>query len=149
MGQFVKYLMIWLVSMVKFIGGPVFAAGANAAGANINFLESVAFTTLGMMTSVALFSFAGEKLREWYFKKFRKNKTLFTKRNRRIIKIWKSYGLTGVAFLTPLLFTPIGGTLIASSFGESRYKIFLFMGVSALFWASVFSYFLVVLPQHR
>src|SRR5262245_37085103 len=36
-------------------------------------------------------------------------KRIFTTRNRRIIKIWQSYGLVGLAALTPIIFSiPIG-----------------------------------------
>jgi len=66
---------------------------------------------------------------------FNKNPRLFTKKNRRKVKIWRQYGLKGVAFLTPIIFSPIGGTMVANSFGESKKKIILYMFVSSVFWA--------------
>lgn len=41
--------------------------------------------------------------------------------------------------LTPLLLTPIGGTLLAISFGTPKNKLILYMFVSASIWAFVFS----------
>jgi hypothetical protein len=50
------------------------------------------------------------------------------------------YGLLGVSLLTPVLFTPIGGTIVAASFGENRKRIFKYMLVSAVLWAVIFSF---------
>jgi hypothetical protein len=47
--------------------------------------------------------------------------------------------LAGVAVLTPLLFTPIGGTIIAVSFGAPKEKILFYMFISASFFAVLFS----------
>jgi hypothetical protein len=91
-----------------------------------------------MMTSVLIFSLLGAGVRAKLFNR-KKKRRLFTSRNRRIVRIWCRYGLTGVAFLTPLIFTPILGTIIASSFGEPWKRIFVYMFVSAVFWGVVFS----------
>lgn len=61
----------------------------------------------------------------------------FTKRTRMAIRIWKRSGLAGIAFLTPLILTPIGGTILALSFGVKRGQVVLYMLVSALVWAIV------------
>jgi hypothetical protein len=55
------------------------------------------------------------------------------------VNIWRKYGLKGVAFFTPILLTPIGGTILAVSFGESKGKIFLYMLCSAIFWGIILS----------
>jgi len=130
-----KYFTIFLLSMVKFIGGPIM-------GATFGFHWTItAFITVaGMMTSVVLFSAMGRKARAWITGRFRrKRRRLFTPKNRRTVNIWRKYGLTGVAFLTPVIFTPIGGTILAVSFGESKGKIFLYMLCSAVFWGIILS----------
>ncbi|MDH5398541.1 MAG: hypothetical protein OEX02_10360, partial [Cyclobacteriaceae bacterium] len=48
---------------------------------------------------------------------------------------WKRFGALGIAFLTPILLMPIGGTLILTSFGSPRKKIFTYMLMSATFWS--------------
>jgi len=53
------------------------------------------------------------------------------------VKIWRKYGIWGVAALTPILFTPIGGTMIAVSFGEKKPKILLAMLLSASLWSVI------------
>ncbi|MGB3617680.1 MAG: hypothetical protein WBA12_06130 [Catalinimonas sp.] len=130
--QLIKYVGVFLGSMLKFVAGPT--AGV-ASG--LTLVETFSLTVLGMMTSVFVFSSLGERMRRRFVSRFRKKKQLFSPRNRRIVTIWKRWGLSGVAFLTPVLFSPIVGTLVATSFGESKWRIMGFMFVSAVFWAIV------------
>jgi hypothetical protein len=131
-----KYVMIVFSSMIKFVAGP-----AIGAGFHLPFWITAAFTAVGMMLSVVLFtSFLGNHFHQWIMRTFYKNRKLFTKSNRRKISIWKKYGLVGVAFLTPILFTPIGGAMIANGFGETKERIFIHMFVSAVLWALIVSY---------
>jgi len=130
-----KYLMVFLTSMLKFIGGPLLGV---ASGLSI--WETALLTILGMMTTVFLMvSFIGRPFKNWIMKTFYKNRKLFCDRNRRMVRIWRNYGLKGVAFLTPVLFSPIGGALLASSFGESAKRIFLYMLASSIFWSIIFT----------
>ncbi len=130
-----SYVLATLLSGIKFVFG-LLTGLANG----FEWWQTALCTFSGMMLSVVILSFVGEKARA-YWKKRQKPKPLFTKSNRRIVSIWKKYGLYGVAFLTPLLFTPIGGTLIAVSFGEHKAKIIVYMAISAAFWAIIVSQF--------
>lgn len=58
---------------------------------------------------------------------------------RRTAVLIRKYGLGGVAFLTPLFLTPIGGTIIAVGMGKPKNKIIVFMLISAIGWALVFT----------
>jgi membrane protein DedA with SNARE-associated domain len=132
--QVAKYFTVFLSSMIKFIGGPL-----SGTAFGLTWVETCIFTVLGMMTSVLIFSLLGAEVRSRLFNRRKKKRRLFTTRNRRIVRIWRRYGLTGVAFLTPLIFSPILGTIVASSFGEPWKRIFVYMFVSAVFWGVVFS----------
>lgn len=58
----------------------------------------------------------------------------------------------GISFFTPLLFTPIGGTLIAVSFGEKVKNIIYKMFVFCVFWTLFFTfsvYFLYPSPIQK
>ena len=126
-----KYFIVFGSSMFKF-----FLGLALGAGFQLPYFVTATLTILGMMASVLLFtSFLGKYFNTWVMNTFYKNRKLFTKGNRKKITIWKKYGLVGVAFLTPILFTPIGGAMIANGFGETKERIFLFMLCSAVFWA--------------
>ncbi|MBA9079336.1 MULTISPECIES: hypothetical protein [Rufibacter] len=115
---------------MKFIGGPL--AGM-AMG--LSFGATLALTVAGMMTSVFLFSLIGTAVHKQYMVRQRaKNKSLFSKKNRRIVKVWRRFGMSGIAFLTPVILTPIGGTVLASVLGVSKSRIVLHMLWSAVFW---------------
>ncbi len=102
-----------------------------------SFFEKALITILGMMTSVIVVSFIGQKLRLWMQKKIKRKKKRkrFTKRNRRIVYLWRHYGEFGVSFFTPLIFSPVIGTLLVMILGGKRKKVILYMFVSAVFWA--------------
>jgi hypothetical protein len=135
MQRFIDYLVVFAMSMFKFIFGCV-----GGAVRDFSYFETVLVTVLGMMTSVVIFTFFGIAIRNWFFKAFPRKRKIFSKRNRRIVKIWRKYGIIGVAFLTPVLFSPILGTLIAVSFGEDKKRIFFHMLWSAILWAVILSY---------
>ncbi|AHM60415.1 hypothetical protein D770_10790 [Flammeovirgaceae bacterium 311] len=133
-GAFLKYLTVYLSSMVKFIAGPL--AGV-ATG--LSFWESALFSILGMMTTVLLLTLLGPGIRLWVHKIIGRKRKLFTPNTRRFVKIWKRWGIFGVSFLTPLIFSPIGGALLVNTFSGDRQKIILSMLVSAVFWGLVLS----------
>jgi len=64
-----------------------------------------------------------------------KPKKIFSKRNRRLVKIWKQYGLAGIAFITPCIISIPVGTVIANALESNRKKIFLYMFISVVFWS--------------
>lgn len=70
-----------------------------------------------------------------YIDKHARSRKIFTKRNRRIVKIWKKYGLTGIAIITPVILSIPIGTIIANSLESNRKKIILYMFFSILLWS--------------
>ena len=133
--HFAKYASVFLLSMVKFFGGPL--AGVSLG---IPFFQTLALTVAGMMTTVIVVSGVG---RMWALhqrqRREDKGKPLFTKRSRRIVGIFRRFGMPGIAFLTPVLFSPIGGTVIATQLHVPRLRIFLHMLWSAVFWGVAFT----------
>ncbi|WP_125077779.1 hypothetical protein [Rufibacter latericius] len=101
----------------------------------VSFWATLGLTIAGMMTSVLLFSLIGSAVHDRYVARQRaKNKPMFSKKNRRIVSVWKRFGMSGIAFLTPVLFTPIVGTVLATVLGVSKSRIMLHMFWSAVFW---------------
>lgn len=128
------FFIVFGISAIKFLFGPAVGYGFGLA-----YLPTIIATSAGMLTSVTLFSLAGERLRRFLIDKYFPNRKRFTKQTRKRIRFWRKYGLVGVAFLTPVLFSPIGGTLIAVSFGEKWQRIVFAMFISGLFWAFTIS----------
>ena len=131
--EVLKAVSVFLLSMLKFILGPMtgFALG-------LHFVTSTLATIAGMMMSVTLFTYFGEWIRALVLRTFYRNRPKFSRRSRRIAA-WRKYGLTGIALLTPLLLTPIGGTLLAVGATRSKGRILAAMAVSATAWSLIFN----------
>jgi len=129
--ELLKYLTVIALSTFKFVAGPIAGVGF---GFNIVLTSLSTFT--GMMISVILFTSFNKQIQS-FTKRFlqKKEKKVFTKKSRKFVKIWNKYGLKGVAFLTPLLLTPIGGTLVANSFSSNKREIIQYMAISGLLWS--------------
>lgn len=127
-----KIISIVFLTMFKFIFGPTlgFAAG-------LPLLVTIAITVAGMMLSVILFTFLGKLIKEKIIDRIFKSRKRFSKRTRRFVIIWKKYGIAGIAFLTPIILTPIGGTLILTSHNTPKDKIIFYMLASAIAWAII------------
>jgi len=135
MWQFIlKLATVYFSSMLKFIFGPL---GGYASGFSL--ITTILVTVAGMMTVVLLFTFFGNWIRVKVIPKFFKKRNRFSQSNRRFVTIWKRYGLIGVAALTPIFLTPIGGTLLAVSSGSPKEKIIIYMFISASIWSVVFT----------
>lgn len=130
--QIAKYMSVLLASTLKFVGGPL--AGL-ALG--LSWPETAICTVLGMMVSVVLVVFAGALL-EQISARFRRGPVKrFSRKTRMAVRIWQRAGMAGIAFLTPILLTPIGGTVLAVSFRVNRVKLVGYMLLSAVIWAVV------------
>lgn len=135
-----KYFSVIIATTIKFLGGPV--AGVTLG---LSWLETAICSTIGMMLTVTLTLLVGKYIVMLLFSKSK----LFSKRTRLAVKIWKGFGIKGIAFLTPLIFTPIGGTFIALSFNVNKFKILIWMLISAVLWGVVQSILLFQIPFLR
>ena len=128
-------LTIYVLCMFKIIFGPTmgYAAGLSP-------LLTVIITVSGMMTTVLLFTFFGEKVREKILRRYLKPKKVFTPKNRRFVKIWRKYGELGISFLTPILLSPPGGSIIAMALGGSRKKTIGYMFLWSVVWSTIITY---------
>lgn len=133
MEYIVKYLLVIAWTALKFVLGPI-----SSLTFGLSLPEGIILTVVGMMGAVVLVSSAGLPLRRRLLKWTNPGKRrIFSPRSRRMVRIWRRYGLKGVAFLTPLLLTPIGGTLVAVAFGAKKGPLWVAMLLSALFWSVV------------
>jgi hypothetical protein len=128
--QLAQYASVYLLSTLKFFAGPI---AGTAAG--LSFVLTCGLTIAGMMTSVLIVSGVG---RAWALhirrRRQKRGKPIFSKRSRRIVSIYRRFGMPGIAFLTPILFSPIVGTVIATQLHVPRASILLHMLWSAALW---------------
>lgn len=133
--EFLKYLSVALASTLKFFGGPI-----TGVILKLTWLETAFCSAVGMMFTVFLLTFAGKGV-QVLIQKYRKSPPKkFSWTNRVAVNIWRKFGIIGIAFLTPPLFTPIFGPLLAVAFRVPRTSIFLWMGISAVVWGLAISY---------
>lgn len=128
----VKYSSVLFVSMFKFLFGPVFGYSYH-----LNIWESIILTALGSILSVIIISFIGISVKKRITDRMKRRGKykLFTRKNRKIVRVWSKFGIKGIAFITPVILTPIGGTIVALSFGVKRPTIIFHMSLSILFWS--------------
>lgn len=139
--EFARYASVILASAIKFFGGPL-----TGLALGLTWPETATCTTIGMMLSVGVVTYAGAALQALLARYRPQKPKLFTGRTRMAVRIWKRFGTAGIAFLTPLLLTPIGGTALAVSFRVNRGQLFLYMLISGVLWAVVQTLLVYQLP---
>lgn len=71
----------------------------------------------------------------------RPRRRVFTPQTRRIVRVWKQYGLFGLAALTPILFSIPLGTFFMVRFEKNKKKIVFYMFISILSWSLILTTF--------
>lgn len=117
-----------------------------------NFLKVFLVTTISGFTSNVLFTYFSAAILKWWDgykerKQLFAKKKVFTKANRRIIKIKKRFGLVGLAFITPIFPGIPVGAFIAERFYKKKIKVIMYLNVSVVFW-SITLYFLFYFFGH-
>jgi len=117
-----------------------------------SFLETVLWTNVGGIAGIYFFAFLSGKLIAWWNRNFRgtrhKNalkeeqpKKVFTKRNRRIIRIKQQYGLIGIAIATPFLLSIPVGVFLAVRYYRSSSVKFIYLIASNVVWSVIYTGF--------
>ena len=127
----IKVFSVIVASMFKFIFGPI-----TGRASSLNILLTMMSTIVGMMTIVWVLAYFGMWIRRRILVR------LFKNRDRKVStskyrEFFRRYGLAGIAFLTPIILTPIGGTLLAIGFGNPRAKVITYMLISAAGWSVI------------
>lgn len=110
--------------------------------------QAFAFAMLSGSTGTFVFYFFGKTINDWFEQRKRKkkhklgivqHKVKFSRRKRMIVKIKSKYGLPGIAFFTPAIFSIPVGILIAVRFFPHSKKILPWMLASVFFWSLTIS----------
>ncbi len=133
--EILKYLGIYLLACLKSIFPPLLGPAAGMTN-----LEIILITVGGLMTSVFFFTILGERIKKNVIPIFIKSPKKFTKKSRRMVRIWKKYGIIGVCFLTPLILSPPGGSLLVASVGAPRKQVYLYMLLFGVMWATIWTF---------
>ena len=93
---------------------------------------SGAISVAGAVVGVTLVVAAGGRLRHLIYRSSR-----LAKRRERIERVWKRYGIPGVALQAPLLTGPLLATLLALALGAPPRPLLLWMLASVVLWGAV------------
>ena len=133
----VKFAMTFPLAVIQF---------------GFSFLETVLWTNVGGILGIYFFAFLSDKLIAWWNRTFRRapsesapvasnGKRVFTRKNRRIVRIKQKYGLIGIAITTPFLLSiPLGTFLVIRYYRHNRNK-FLYLISSNVVWSLIYTAF--------
>jgi len=117
-----------------------------------NFLETLLWTNVGGIIGIYFFAFLSEKIIAWWNRTFRRStrkisvarqgeKKIFTKKNRRIVRIKQQYGMIGIAATTPFLLSIPVGTFLMVRYYHARKTRFLYLIISNIVWSVIYTCF--------
>ena len=115
---------------------------------NLSFTETIIYTNIGGILGDVLFlNFSAFLIRMWnkYWSEspafHRKKRRIFTRSNRRLVKIKIKYGLLGIVILSPaVLSIPVGSFLAAKYYG-TKPKVYAWLITGQIFWSVVYTFF--------
>ncbi len=135
--QFISAALACTISLSK-IGIPAVIAIYKS-----NYLLALLSSCTGAVFGSVLFTylFAGilkwwDRIKEGMFTS-KHPKKIFTKFNRRVIRIKHRFGLTGIAILTPIFLSIPIGAFLAERFYKDKKKVIIYLSVSAIAWCFV------------
>lgn len=132
--QWGAYFAVMAASSIKFVAGPL-----TGFGLGLSMFETIVCTWVGMMFTVTVMLTIGRFLVQQIARIRVQKPKLFSGRVRYAVSIWQRFGIKGIAVMTPLLFTPIGGSLLALSFKVPTPRVLFFMAISGIFWSVIFT----------
>lgn len=135
--QFISAALACTISLSK-IGIPTVIAIYKS-----NYLLALVSSCTGAVFGSVLFTylFAGilkwwDKVKEGMFSS-KHPKKIFTKFNRRVIRIKHRFGLTGIAILTPIFLSIPIGAFLAERFYKDKKKVIIYLSISAISWCFI------------
>ena len=117
-----------------------------------SFWECILWTNIGGILGLYFFAFLSGRLIAWWNRTFKRprlhadhkeeqTKKIFSKKNRRIVRIKQQYGLIGIAVATPVLLSiPVGAFLVVRYYRNSKVKFF-YLIASNLLWSIIYTAF--------
>ena len=97
-------------------------------------------TSLGGISGIIIVLALGEKLRDWLYKRYKKNETASeNNKNSSIQKIWDKYGIPGLGISTPILLGGPLGAAMGLTFGAAVKPLFIWLSIGIILWSIIFT----------
>jgi hypothetical protein len=108
-----------------------------------NFIKVFIVSCVGGIGGTIFYVYLSAAILKWWDnykekKQIFNKKKIFTKGNRRIIKIKNRFGLTGIAILTPVLLSIPLGAFVAERFYKDKRKVITQISIWVIIWSIVF-----------
>ena len=151
-----KIIYIIFLGSIKFAISPFFSILQCEHG----IAKTILLTSTGGTIGILVFAFLTKPISDAFnflvnnarqnssLKKFipqsrknKKQKCIFSKKNRRVIRVKQNFGLFGVAAITPIILSIPVGTFIAVKYYRLKVKTLLFLISSIIFWSFVLTFF--------
>lgn len=131
--EIIRIVGLVLFSSVKFLFAPstVYLSG-------YTYFQTIAITITGGIIGVVVFFFSGSAMFAFINDRFssgQKQKKTFSKKNRFLIKVKSSWGLIGLAIISPSVISiPLGSLLAARYFRNDKRTLPVFIA-AIIFWS--------------
>ncbi|MCM3759254.1 small multi-drug export protein [Alkalihalobacillus oceani] len=135
MGYIIAYAIVFLLAATPFF--EVVAVIPLGALAGLQTWLVVIIGLLGNVVTVLLVIVLMDQIKAWLQRRREKKGKAPNKRGARAEKIWKKYGLPGLAFLGPILVGSHLAAFLSMSFGGERKAVAVWMMISLVCWATV------------
>ncbi len=129
MNEFTEIAMWFLLSGVKYL----FAAGPLLLKSSRAWYFDMIIVSGGGILGVFVFTYLGAALSK-YFAQFHLFKIKY-KKLKKFVRIKNSYGLIGIAAISPVLISIPVGCIISASFEHDKTKIIRYQVISVVFWS--------------
>lgn len=128
-----------ILLLLLFSGTKFFLAPAAALLAGFDLKTTILICGVGGTLGFFFFYYFAVFINRTWSKLFTKKKKVFSRKNKLIVKVRSSFGMIGVAALTPcLLSIPIGSILAANYYRDNKATIPIFI-LCIWFWAVAIS----------
>ncbi|WP_100404936.1 small multi-drug export protein [Bacillus solitudinis] len=137
MGLLLAYIVVFLLAATPFF--EVVAIIPIGALAGLNTFLVVLIGLCGNIVTVILVIILMEKIKKWIERR-RDNKNDETKKDKRgarAEKIWRKYGLPGLAILGPILVGSHLAAFLSMTFGGQKKRVAIWMIGSLTVWATI------------
>lgn len=112
----------------------------------MSFFETLLYTNFGGLIGVIFFvSLSKIVIKTWAkilpAQKQDKNKKIFTKRNKKLIKLKRTYGLPGIIILNPIILSiPVSAFLVSKYYGK-KFINYCWLVVGQIAWSVLYTFF--------
>lgn len=146
--EVLRAISIFFLSATKLLWAP----GA-AVASGLTFWETILITSTGGMAGIVFFYYFGHVVfvafDNWKAKRRKKvvERKVFTRKNRRVVKVKAKFGIIGLTFLTPCIISiPIGCVIAAKFYFDNRLTLPLLL-IFTVVWSFILSIFSFYVKQ--